>query len=74
MTETVIREATKGMKEAETSIVSILNDIFSPLTKKRVKDLALTEEQESRYINRLSFEIEGSGKDAAIANGRFFRS
>ncbi|XP_006457848.1 hypothetical protein AGABI2DRAFT_63250, partial [Agaricus bisporus var. bisporus H97] len=69
VTETVIREATKGMKEAETSVVSVLNDIFSPLTKKRVKDLALTEEQESRYINRLSFEIEGSGKDAAIANG-----
>ncbi|EKM82410.1 hypothetical protein AGABI1DRAFT_89230 [Agaricus bisporus var. burnettii JB137-S8] len=44
---------------------------YSPLTKKRVKDLALTEEQESRYINRLSFEIEGSGKDAAIANGCF---
>jgi chromosome transmission fidelity protein 18 len=71
VTELVIRKATTGMKEAEASVLSILNDIFSPLTKKRVKDLAMTEEQESRYITRLSFEIEGSGKDAAIANGRF---
>lgn len=57
------------MKEGETSILSVLNSIFSPLTKKRVKELGMTEEQESRYVNRLCHEIEGSGKEAAIANG-----
>ncbi|KXN91400.1 Chromosome transmission fidelity protein 18 [Leucoagaricus sp. SymC.cos] len=71
VTEVVIRKATVGMKEGDTTVVAVLNSIFSPLSKKRVKELALTEEQESRYVNRLSHEIEGSGKDAAIANGCF---
>lgn len=57
------------MKEGDTTIIAVLNSIFSPMSKKRVKELGMTEEQESRYVNRLSHEIEGSGKDAAIANG-----
>jgi len=57
------------MKEDDTTIVAVLNSIFSPLSKKRVKELGMTEEQESRYVNRLSHEIESSGKDGAIANG-----
>ena len=57
------------MKEDDTTIVAVLNSIFSPMSKKRVKELGMTEEQESRYVNRLSHEIESSGKDAAIANG-----
>lgn len=69
MTETVIRKATVGMKEGDVSVLSVVNSIFSPLTKKRVKELAMTEEQESKYVGRLSHEIESSGKDAAIANG-----
>lgn len=71
VTETVIRKATIGMKEDDTTIVAVLNSIFSPMSKKRVKELGMTEEQESRYVNRLSHEIESSGKDAAIANGCF---
>ncbi|KAJ3576874.1 hypothetical protein NP233_g105 [Leucocoprinus birnbaumii] len=71
VTEAVIRKATAGMKEGDTTIIAVLNSIFSPMTKKRVKELGMTEEQESRYVNRLSHEIEGSGKDAAIANGCF---
>lgn len=61
------------MKEGDISVLSVLNTIFSPLTKKRIKELAMTEEQESRYINRVSHEIEGSGKDAAVANGGCLR-
>jgi len=57
------------MKEDDTTIVAVLNSIFSPMSKKRVKELGMTEEQEFRYVNRLSHEIESSGKDAAIANG-----
>ncbi|KAF9447866.1 P-loop containing nucleoside triphosphate hydrolase protein [Macrolepiota fuliginosa MF-IS2] len=71
VTETVIRTATTGMKEGDTSILSVLNSIFSPLTKKRTRELAMTEEQESRYVSRLNHEIESSGKDAAVANGCF---
>lgn len=71
VTEAVIRKATAGMKEGDTTIIAVLNSIFSPMSKKRVKELAMTEEQESRYVNRLSHEIEGSGKDAAVANGCF---
>lgn len=71
MTETVIRKATVGMKEGDVSVLSVINSIFNPLSKKRVKELAMTEEQESRYVARLSHEIESSGKDTTIATGLF---
>ncbi|KAG6879255.1 hypothetical protein C0992_004084 [Termitomyces sp. T32_za158] len=71
VTEGVIRSATVGMKEGDTSISAVLNNIFSPLTKKRVKELGLTEEEESRYVARLSREIDGSGRENSIALGCF---
>ena len=69
MTETVIRNATQGMKEAEASQISVLNDIFCPMQRKRVKDLGMTEEDESRYVGRLARTIESSGAPDKIALG-----
>lgn len=71
MTETVIRKATFGMKEAENSVQSVLNSLFSPLSKKRVKELGLTEQEEGKYVARLYQEIDGSGRENAIATGNF---
>lgn len=69
VTESVIRKSTSGMKEADSSVISVLNSIFNPLSKKRVKELALTDDEESRYVARLSHEIEGSGRESGIATG-----
>ncbi|KAG6832058.1 hypothetical protein H0H92_005480 [Tricholoma furcatifolium] len=71
VTELIVRGATVGMKEADTSLNTVLNNIFAPLTKKRVKELALTEEEESRYVARLSHEIDASGRESSIALGCF---
>ncbi|KAG5645600.1 hypothetical protein DXG03_005738 [Asterophora parasitica] len=71
VTESIVRKATVGMKEADTSLSTVLNDLFNPLTKKRVKELALTEEEEGRYVARLSREIDGSGRESSIALGCF---
>ncbi|TFK76193.1 P-loop containing nucleoside triphosphate hydrolase protein [Pluteus cervinus] len=71
VTENVIRRATLGMKESETSITSILNDLFSPLSKKRVKELGLTEEEEGHYVSRLCHDIDACGRDISIAIGCF---
>lgn len=58
------------MKEADHSLYAILNDLFNPLSKKRVQELDFTQEDESRYVSRLSREIEGSGRDSSVANGK----
>ncbi|KAG6855713.1 hypothetical protein H0H87_011701 [Tephrocybe sp. NHM501043] len=71
VTESIVRSATVGMKEGDTSLNTVLNNIFNPLTKKRVKELALTEEEEGRYVARLSREIDGSGRESSIALGCF---
>ncbi|KAJ2921092.1 hypothetical protein H1R20_g16001, partial [Candolleomyces eurysporus] len=71
VTEAVIRKATFGMKEAENSVQSVLNSLFSPLSKKRVKELGLTEQEEGKYVARLYQEIDGSGRESAIATGCF---
>ncbi|KIM48804.1 hypothetical protein M413DRAFT_437980 [Hebeloma cylindrosporum] len=71
VSEAVIRKATSGMKEADTTVHSVLNNLFTPLTKKRTMELGLTEEEESRYVHRLSRDIEGVGRDSAIATGCF---
>lgn len=57
------------MKEADASQTSVLNDLFLPMPKKRVKDLGLTEEEESRYVLRLSREVEACGAMDRIAIG-----
>ncbi|TFY71375.1 hypothetical protein EVG20_g1639 [Dentipellis fragilis] len=71
VTETLIRAATSGMKEADTSFLTVLNNLFSPMTKKRVKELGLGEEDEARYVDRLSRELDGSGMLDRIATGCF---
>ncbi|KAF8637392.1 hypothetical protein AX17_002887 [Amanita inopinata Kibby_2008] len=71
VTETVIRRATIGMKEADLSVNTILTDLFSPMSKKRVQELGLTSEEETRYVGRLSREIEGSERESTIAVGCF---
>ncbi|KAJ3773940.1 P-loop containing nucleoside triphosphate hydrolase protein [Lentinula raphanica] len=71
VTETIVRNSTKGMKEADNSITSALNSLFTPLSKKRAKELGINDEAESRYVSRLSQEIDSCGKDNAIAVGCF---
>ncbi len=71
ITESIVRKATSGMKEADASQTSVLNDIFLPMPKKRVKDLGMTEEEEARYVTRLSKEVESSGAMDKIAIGKY---
>ena len=70
VTEGVVRRAAVGMKEGDISLNAVLNSIFSPLAKKRVKELGLTDEEEARYVARLSREIDGSGRESSIALGQ----
>ena len=60
-----------GMKETDSTVQSVLNNLFSPLQKKRVREMGLTEEEEARYVGRLSHEVGGAGRDAAIASGEY---
>ncbi|KAF9036642.1 hypothetical protein BJ165DRAFT_1504858 [Panaeolus papilionaceus] len=69
--EPIIRRATSGMKQADTNVLSVLNSIFTPMSKKRAKDLALDEEDETRYVARISREIDGSGRESTVATGCF---
>ena len=69
VTELVVRNATHGMKEADTSQISVLNDLFCPMQKKRVKDLGMTEGEESRYVSRLARTIESTGAPDKVALG-----
>ncbi|KDR73607.1 hypothetical protein GALMADRAFT_251349 [Galerina marginata CBS 339.88] len=71
VTEAIIRKATSGMKEEDTTVQSVLNNLFTPLTKKRVKELGLTDDEEGRYVARLTREIDGSGRENTVASGCF---
>ena len=64
-----MRRATVGMKEADVSQTAVLNDLFLPLSHKRVKELGYGEEDEARYVSRLSREVEASGQFDRIAVG-----
>lgn len=66
----MIRRATAGTREADNTISSVLNSLFNPMTRKRVKELGLTEDQEGRYVSRLSQEIDAVGKESSIATGQ----
>ena len=70
MTEPLIRRATVGMKEGDTTVSSVTNQIFAPLSRKRVKELGMGEEEELRYVNRLNHAIEGLNNPASIANSQ----
>jgi hypothetical protein len=69
VTEPVIRAATAGMKEADTSLTSVLGDLFAPLPKRRARELGLTEEQEAKYVGRLSRDVDGSGSLDKVVMG-----
>ncbi|TCD63546.1 hypothetical protein EIP91_005292 [Steccherinum ochraceum] len=71
VTESIVRKATAGMKEADMSQLAVLNDLFTPMSRKRAKELGVTEEEEARYVTRLSREVEGSGSMDRIAIGCF---
>ncbi|KAF8211876.1 P-loop containing nucleoside triphosphate hydrolase protein [Mycena galopus ATCC 62051] len=71
VTEGIIRGATVGMKEADTSLISVVNSLFTPLTRKRVKELGLTEAEEIKYVGRLSREVDGCGRESSIAVASF---
>jgi chromosome transmission fidelity protein 18 len=69
VTEPMVRKATVGMKEMECSNLDVLNDLFSPMPKKRVKELGLGEEEESKYVGRLSREVDATGSIDRVAIG-----
>ncbi|KAG2020154.1 CHTF18 protein [Coprinopsis cinerea AmutBmut pab1-1] len=71
VTEPIIRKATMGMKESGSSIQSCLNSLFTPLSKKRVKELGLTESEERKYVGRLYHEIDSCGRETGIATACF---
>ncbi|KAF7311473.1 AAA domain-containing protein [Mycena kentingensis (nom. inval.)] len=71
VTEPIIRRATVGMKESETSLMTVLNSLFTPMTRKRVLELGLNEKEEKRYVGRLSREVEACGREISVATGCF---
>lgn len=73
VTEVVVRNATVGMKESETTTQAVWNDIFLPLSKKRVKDMGMTDEECNKYVNRLARMVEASGTMDKVMTGTCFR-
>ncbi|KAG8922627.1 hypothetical protein FRC01_013800 [Tulasnella sp. 417] len=71
VTETIVRNATVGMKEAETTTQAVWNDIFIPLSKKRVKDMGMTGDESQKYVNRLARMVEASGTMDKVMTGCF---
>ncbi|KAI0063440.1 P-loop containing nucleoside triphosphate hydrolase protein [Artomyces pyxidatus] len=71
VTETIIRGATAGMKEADANYLNVLNDLFSPMSKKRVKERGLGELDELKYVDRLSRGIDACGAVDRVALGCF---
>ena len=72
VSEPVVRRATSGMKETEVSQMTVLNDLFAPLSRKRAKDLGVSEE-ETKYISRISRVVESCDSLDKIAIGAFAR-
>lgn len=69
LTEPVVRAATAGMKEADMAFTTVLNNLFAPMSKRRVKELGLREDEEFRFVSRLSREVEASGAIDKVYNG-----
>lgn len=57
------------MKEGDTSFTSVLGNLFAPLSKKRVKELGMSEGDEGRYVGRLSRDLDASGSVDKVAWG-----
>lgn len=68
VTERVVRAATAGMKEADGSYMSVLGDMFAPLSKKRVQDSGV---EDSKYVSRLARAVEACGAAERVAGGAF---
>lgn len=58
------------MKEADTSLASVMSNLFAPLAKKRVKELGMSDIEENRYAARLSTDIDTTGSVDRVAIGR----
>ncbi|KAF8447842.1 P-loop containing nucleoside triphosphate hydrolase protein [Boletus edulis BED1] len=71
VTEELIRRATVGMKETDVTATAVLNEIFAPLSRKRIRELAISDMEEARYVNRLSRAVEALNNHPNIANGCF---
>lgn len=69
VTEELVRNATTGVKEAETSVQSVFADLFTPMTKKRAKNQGLGNDEEARWVSRLVHSVETSGSVDKIALG-----
>ncbi|CAE6468219.1 unnamed protein product [Rhizoctonia solani] len=64
VTESDISRATVGMKETESSVQSVWNDLFTPVTAKTRKLIPGANAMEAdRYVSRLSRVIENAGTD-----------
>lgn len=57
------------MKEGDTSLSAVVNSLFIPMSRKRVKDLGMKDEEDNRYVARLSREVDAAGKDNSVATG-----
>jgi chromosome transmission fidelity protein 18 len=61
------------MKESDGSSISVLSALLSPPTKKRTKELGMTEQEDaehmSRFVDRLSRLIDLSGAQEKVALG-----
>ncbi|KAH9950273.1 P-loop containing nucleoside triphosphate hydrolase protein [Amylocystis lapponica] len=71
VSEATVRRETADIKQADTSQLAVLNDLFAPMARKRAKDLGLGEEEEARYVVRLSREVDASAAYDRIAVGCF---
>ncbi len=68
VTEGVVRSATRGMKEAEVGMMTVLGDLFAPLSKRRAKEMGVRED-EPRFVTRLSMAVESCDSLDKIAIG-----
>ncbi|PIL24416.1 hypothetical protein GSI_14170 [Ganoderma sinense ZZ0214-1] len=70
VTEGAVRSATRGMKEAEVGMMTVLGDLFAPLSKRRAKEMGVRED-EPRFVTRLSVAVESCDSLDKIAIGCF---
>ncbi|KAF8749410.1 P-loop containing nucleoside triphosphate hydrolase protein [Rhizoctonia solani] len=64
VSENDINRATAGMKETESSVQSVWNDLFTPVTAKTRKHISGASAMETdKYVSRLSRVIDNAGTD-----------
>lgn len=57
------------MKESENTTITVLNNLFAPLARKRVKELGMGEAEEARYVGRIARDVDGVNNVNAVATG-----